>query len=772
MKRVLPEFQLSDKQLNIVRQLAADCSLSQTVAAILYARGVDTAEKVQAFLHPSRGRFISPFAMRGMEEAKALITRARDEEWDVLVYGDYDADGVCAATIMGGALADFGVNARVFVPERRNGYGVTVASLEELFEDYFPQLVITVDCGISNAREVEYLKESGCEVIVTDHHELPAQIPGCICINPKFDDGYPYDNLCGAGVAFKVACALNGNDAYKYLDFAALATVADSVPLTGENRDIVAEGLRLINSRPRRCFSDFISKSQDGVDAHTLAFSIAPKVNAAGRMGDAASALALFRETDENKISVLSAKLTAYNQERQIRCDELYASAKEKLARRGAYGRVIMLADVGWNSGFIGIVAARLAEEYGRPVLLFVNNEGILKGSARSIEGVNIYAALKACSQYINEFGGHSQAAGVNVAEENFSALELALNKYLEETYTAEDFIPTLYVCRDFGESPVRVARELDMLEPFGVGNKRPLFVSQAQECKPRPIKPQSPHLVLKSGGLELMFFSGQRYAEILQCPACKQLVYEYNVSHFRGREYVRGFVKDVIYAADGGARAGDYIAANAVSRAALGEVDCDKSYMTSEEIDGLLAGECGGYGTVYIAEDYATLSKYKNAAKLQTDLFYLSSRSLANCILVAPRADCDLSGFRRIVWLDAPLYVNIPSAAGKSVTVCSDISGTAALEMLDISRGGLLGVFAHVSANAGVLVGATAEEVTLSNRLPCSAAQFLFALKVFEELSLLSISEAGTVVYRGIKTELCNSRLYRAVDGLKNGEL
>ena len=323
MKRILPEFEFTDEQLNKIAALASKCGLTKTAASILYGRGVDTPEKVEAFVYPSRKHFISPFKMSGMKEACELIRRAKEEEWDVLIYGDYDADGVCASTIMGGALKDIGVNARVFVPERRNGYGVTVAALEEIFEDYFPQLVITVDCGISNAAEVEYLKESGCEVIVTDHHELPENIPDCICINPKFSDGYPYDNLCGAGVAFKVACALEGEAAYKYLDFAALATVADSVPLLGENRDIVAEGLRLINTNPRRCFSGFLTKSQEAADAHTLAFTIAPKINAAGRMGDAASALALFSETDEKAVFDLSARLTSYNQERQQRCDEL-----------------------------------------------------------------------------------------------------------------------------------------------------------------------------------------------------------------------------------------------------------------------------------------------------------------------------------------------------------------------------------------------------------------------------------------------------------------
>lgn len=199
MKRILPEFQFNSSQLEQIKTLASSCGLTQTAAAILFGRGVDTAEKAEAFMHPSRAHFISPFKMQGMSEACNLIRRARDEEWDVLVYGDYDADGVCAATIMGGALKDFGVNVQVYVPERKSGYGVTVAAIDEIFEDYFPQLVITVDCGISNAEEVEYLKDSGCEVIVTDHHELPENIPDCICINPKFADGYPYDNLCGRG---------------------------------------------------------------------------------------------------------------------------------------------------------------------------------------------------------------------------------------------------------------------------------------------------------------------------------------------------------------------------------------------------------------------------------------------------------------------------------------------------------------------------------------------------------------------------------------------
>lgn len=768
MKRILPEFEFSEEQRRGIGALASACNLSQTAAAILYGRGVNTPEKAEAFIHPSKSHFISPFKMRGMQEACSLIKLARDEEWDVLVYGDYDADGVCAATIMGGALKDYGVNVRVYVPERRNGYGVTVAAIDEIFEDYFPQLVITVDCGISNAEEVEYLKESGCEVIVTDHHELPENIPDCICINPKFEDGYPYDNLCGAGVAFKVACALNGKSAYKYLDFAALATVADSVPLMGENRDIVAEGLKLINTSPRRCFSNFLTKTQDGADAHTLAFTIAPKINAAGRMGDAASALALFSETDEKAVFELSARLTSYNQERQLKCDELYNQAKAKLSERGAYGRVIMLWDESWNSGFVGIVAARLAEEYGRPVILFVNNGGMLKGSARSIEGVNIFDALKACSDFISEFGGHSQAAGVNVTEENFALLEGALNEYMERTYTAEDFIPTIYISGMLeGENVLRLSRELETFEPYGVGNKRPMFAAKVEECRPRAIKPFSPHLTFKCGGLEMMFFGGAKYAEILRSPAPKTLVFEYNVSRFRGREYVRGFVRDVIYSSESGGYAGEYIAANAVMRAALPQVSCSPVYKTAAEIDKIMEEDDGGYGTLYIAEDYATLSKYKNAGRFFADTFNLSAKSLINTVLVAPRPDCDFSGYRRIIWLDKPLKITFPLAEGKEVIICSDIDGCAPLAGIESSRESLLKIFAFLSANSGSIEGVNAEEAAFGLKTNCRVSELLFAIKVFEELGLVSFAEGRLVIYRGIKTDLKNSALYNTVANL-----
>ena len=505
MKKLVSEYTFSAEQLNKIADLASETGLTEQIVRILYARGVDAADKIGRFMHPSRKNFLSPFLMRGMEETVRMLTEARDEGKTVAVFGDYDADGICASAIMYHALREFGIEAHIYIPERADGYGLSMEAVDRIFEDCNPELFITVDCGISGAKEAQYIYELGSDVIVTDHHELPETLPDCVIVNPKLKDEYPYDNLCGAGVAFKVACALIGEKAYEYLDFAALATVADSVPLLGENRDIVTEGLKIFNTHIRSCFSSLVGKTYDGITAQTLAFTLAPRVNAAGRMGDARAAFRLFTSEDESEIYELSVKLCMYNTERQKYCDELYASAKKKLLEKGAYGNVIMLSDESWNTGFIGIVAARIAEEYNRPTLLFVHKGDMLKGSARSIESVNIFNALKNCGEYIEEFGGHAQAAGVNLRFENFDKLESALDKEIGSSYTAEDFEQNIYISEEITSPfPEKFARELVAMEPYGVGHRRPLFALSTGACVARPLKFGSPHLTVKSEYIDL----------------------------------------------------------------------------------------------------------------------------------------------------------------------------------------------------------------------------------------------------------------------------
>ncbi len=768
MKKILPEYAFTQEQLNTIATLAADAGLTENVTRILYARGVDTAEKIRKFMRPSSKNFLDPFLMSGMRQAVEMITDARDQGKVVAVFGDYDADGVCASAIMYHALRAFGIEPHVYVPERMDGYGLSEEVVDRIFEDCNPELFITVDCGISCAKETQYIYELGCDVIVTDHHELPETLPDCVIVNPKLKDDYPYDNLCGAGVAFKVACALLGERAYEWIDFATLATVADSVPLLGENRDIVTEGLKIFNHNVRPCFTELIGKTYDAITAQTLAFNIAPRINAAGRMGDARAAFELFITDNPTEIYDLSVKLCAYNTERQKYCDELYLSAKAKLKEKGAFGNVIMLSDEGWNTGFIGIVAARIAEEYNRPTLLFVHHGDMLKGSARSIENVNIFNALKNCSQHIEEFGGHAQAAGVNIKAENFAALEDALNAEIGATYTEEDFEQTLYVAEEITyRFPEKFAKELAMMEPYGVGHKRPQFFISTGACLARPLKNMSPHLSVKSDFIELVYFSGAKNLQIIESDVRKKIVFEVNISTYRGKQYIKGFVRDLLYDGRTGRKAAESIFSNSIARFYAQRPEIDIVALSTEEIKARIAQKRAEspYGLCLIASDRRTLRVYEELEGMACDLFYPSSRNVANLLIISPAPDVDLSGYRDFIFLDTPGDYNLSSLQGKTVYVNEEICGYKMFEGLDTARESLLEIYSALRREINRLSGGSAEELSAySEGLGFDRREFIFALNVFEELGLISFADGKLTVYRGVKAELSNSSIYRKI--------
>ena len=767
MTKIVPEYTFTQEQSAAVQAVASACGLHEVTARILVSRGVDTPEKAKRFLSPSREHFLSPFLMRGMRELVEAVKEVKGEGGSIVVFGDYDADGIGAASILVTALRRFGVACSAYIPERAEGYGMSVAALEKIIDERRPDLIVTVDCGVSNREEVAYIRSRGVRVIVTDHHELPPQLPDCVVVNPKLDDDYPYDNLCGAGVAFKIACALLGEKAYSLLDLAAVSTVADSVPLTGENRDIVAEGLRLINTRPREALKCLLATKKEEITAQTLAFTVAPRINAAGRMGDAGSALRLFTSTDRAEIYDLSCRLSAFNLERQAICDEVYRSAKERIAGEGAYRNVIMLADDSWNPGIIGIVAARLAEEFNRPAILFVRHGDYCKGSARTIENINIYEALKACSDHIAEFGGHAQAAGVNVRCDEFEALAQALDAYIGAHYTPADFEPSIAVCEEAGDwFGLSFAKELERLEPFGVGNKRPLFSVSAGQIPARRLKEGSPHLSLQAGGVELIWFGGEGALPLLSADVGKTLLFECNISRFRGQESVRGIVQDMLCTGEG-ASCGLYCFRSALLRLTgpqpRVEVEKDTSAGIAARIRAARA-RCN-YGLAVIASGSVPAAFAECVAGLEQDLFRPGSHNVGNRVLLSPAADADLSLYREVIFLDAPADVNIPALEGKKVVVNGEICGYNTIVSLETSRevlgeiyralrGGCAGEDS-VSAAAGLDVG-------------FSMPQRIFALEVFAELGLIRFERGSALPVRGKKTDLQRSPLYRAVRALQ----
>ena len=547
MKKIV--FTKSNVDNQIINEVMKFASVGYDMASILVSRGITTKEEVRRFLNPSVKNLSDPFLLTGMKEGVERITNAKRLGENVLIFGDYDADGVSATSTLYHALKEFGIeNVYAVIPEREDGYGLNEELVSSLAEEYFIDLIITVDCGISDKDTIKFINEElGIDVIVTDHHEIPEVLPETILINPKLDEGRVFSGLCGAGVAYKLAKALIGDSADKYLDIVALATVADSMSLVDENRDIVAEGLKLFRKgKIRKAFASLINDNVNEVTAQTLAYQIAPKINAAGRMGDANSALRLFLTDDQEEIFDLAVQLTKYNQERQAECDKLYKSAKSQLESQGAFDKVIMLYNEEWSTGFVGIVAARIAGEYNRPVILFAGHNGELKGSARSIDTINIFDAISANSEYLIEYGGHSQAAGVAVSKDNFESFKKGVNDYLSKNYEIEDFAPTIFVEKQIKDKlSIDFVEQLELLEPTGVGNRKPLFLINVNEVDANLLKTGSPHLLIKSEYVDLLWFSSCNEKERLNLPLNKDIIFETNLSNYNGKKYIKGYTLD-----------------------------------------------------------------------------------------------------------------------------------------------------------------------------------------------------------------------------------
>ncbi|MBO4251593.1 MAG: single-stranded-DNA-specific exonuclease RecJ [Clostridia bacterium] len=551
MKIIYPKA-LTDEENLKLDELSVKCGILKETARLLYDRGITDYNAAKHFLKPDKSHFLDPFDLSGMKEATERICKARENHERVLVFGDYDADGICAATILCGALKIYGINAVTAVPEREEGYGLNLDRIDVIYVREGIDLIITVDCGISEAEKIALLKSRGIDVIVTDHHEPPEILPDCICINPKIKgQKYGFDGLCGGGVAYKLGFALIGEKADEFLDFAALATVADSMDLVGENRDIVAEGLKILNDSPRAVFREFLGDSGKEITAQTLAYTVAPRVNAGGRMGDANSALKLFLSEDENEIFDLSVKLNVYNATRQALCEDAFVSAKQVVSDTGANAdRVILVRGGEWNAGILGIVAAKLADAYNKPAIVFSldQNTGVYKGSARSVEGINIYDAICAVKDLLVNFGGHSQAAGLSVTEENFDALKKAVNEYAEKAFGAAELEKKIYIdIKPKTAISIRFAEEIEMLEPFGVGNRRPILATEVGKTTMSPLKENSPHYSFNTDIVEMLDFNGAKDLEILASPLKKAVVFELNLSTFKNKKSVKGFLRTVV---------------------------------------------------------------------------------------------------------------------------------------------------------------------------------------------------------------------------------
>jgi single-stranded-DNA-specific exonuclease len=459
-----------------VRAVEDALGLSRPVAVTLVRRGYRTPDEARAFLAADESH--PPEAFDSMAEIVEVVQMAVEAGERITVHGDFDVDGVSATALLVGALRDLGADCDWLIPDRiSDGYGLSAENVEKLAVRG-TGLLITVDCGITAVEQVALAQEMGMEVIVTDHHQRDAELPACLILHPEVS-GYPFESLCGTAVAWKLACALRGDDAAD-LDLVALATVADVVPLVGENRSLVKRGLAEMRRTGRvglRALMEASKCEPSQLDEGDLAFRLAPRINAAGRLYRADAGVELLLTDDEERAKQIAEELGRANSER--RATEREVDAAAEAARRelpeelkGANG--LVLAGEGWHPGVVGIVASRLVERHHRPVVVIsLDGEGGGRGSGRSIPGFDLHAALEACSEHLDTFGGHKAAAGLSLRAENLDAFRAAFAAHAGEVLSEEDLKRTERIDAMIGGVGLGLdlAEELGQLAPFGMGN-------------------------------------------------------------------------------------------------------------------------------------------------------------------------------------------------------------------------------------------------------------------------------------------------------------
>ena len=490
-----------------IEQLSRECGLSRLSAQVLASRGCTTYREAADFLEPGQ-TISSPFDMTDMEQAAKRIMAAIDSCERIVVYGDYDCDGVTATAILYTYLQMMGADVGFYIPERESeGYGLNRSALKQLAEEG-TQLIVTVDNGISALDEADYVKELGMELVITDHHQPGDVLPDAVAVvDPhRKDDQSEYRELCGAGIALKLCAALDDDcdgTLERFAELAAIGTVGDVVPLTGENRIIVQRGLRTMACTEHPgliALCEAAGRDITRLTSQDIAFAIAPRINAVGRMGSAKLAFSLLVCEDEDEAAQLAQQMCALNQKRQETeqriLDEIAAMIAENpgLLR----GRLLILCGENWSHGVIGIVCARLLERYGKPVLLMSADGDFLRGSARSIGEFHLFKALSANSDLLTQYGGHKLAAGFSLRKEDFAAFCAGMERYAAKHF---DLMPraTLPITGILTKADlaVDVIRELSIFEPFGAQNEAPVFLLQNAKIESAAVLSGGKHLRL-----------------------------------------------------------------------------------------------------------------------------------------------------------------------------------------------------------------------------------------------------------------------------------
>ena len=470
-----------------VKKMAKEYNISPLIATILVNKNLEEKKDIDKFLNPTRNDFYDPYLMPDMEIAINRIIEAIEKREKIIIYGDYDVDRITSITVLKKFLLERGAIVDDYIPYRLDeGYGLNKKAIKKIVEEKYT-LMITVDCGISGIDEVEYANSLGLETIITDHHEQAEKLPRALAVvdAKRKDNKYPFNQLAGVGVVFKliqgigIKLNLEEKEYLKFLDLVCVGTISDIVPLVDENRVIAKLGLKLVKVTKNIGLKTLLNSiGYKNIDSTCVSFGLAPRINACGRMGHQEEALKLFLTEDPNEAGRIANKLNEYNRERQEKEKKIFTEALEMIKNDKNDKPCIILAGENWHHGVIGIVASKVTEMYFKPSILICLEDDEGKGSGRSIPGFDLHEALSKCDKYIKKFGGHSMAIGITIKKDEFSKFKEQFEEYASSC-NIDKIVPVIHIDEEVSLRNINkeVVKELSLLEPFGEGNKMPLFL-------------------------------------------------------------------------------------------------------------------------------------------------------------------------------------------------------------------------------------------------------------------------------------------------------
>ncbi|MCL2556557.1 MAG: single-stranded-DNA-specific exonuclease RecJ [Firmicutes bacterium] len=758
---------------NQIDNISKNINLPRKIVELLFLRGIDSETAIQNFIS-NETKLYDPFLLKGMLEAKARIEKAISYQEKILIYSDYDADGVCSAAILSRFFASKNANYQVHIPSRdSDGYGLNIKTLELLIEEINPDLILTCDCGISCFEEVEFVMDLGIDIIITDHHQPPEKIPNCIVINPKQHDcSYPFKELCGAGVALKLVSSFVGEiDSKSYTDLATIATIADLVPLLDENRAIVKLGLKQIeNTKSVGLKAMLLALGLKNLTSTDIAFKIAPRLNAAGRMGDARRAFELLDTGSLKRALDLIKELETDNYKRKQLCENLYLDAVKQLEEEKLYKQksIILYSDA-FEKGITGIVAAKLCGEFNRPVIIMSKSGDCYKGTARSSGGINIYDALFSVEKHLIEYGGHTQAAGFSIYEKDIPNFKLQLQEYFNKL-DDNIFMPQIAYDIDILEEEIdnELIKALDLLEPFGHSNSRPLFKLIVDKLKLEQIKGGAHTVINTQKGFSIIAFSYADKNYLLHGEGKKELILELKEDTYRGKPsgILRQCLTNELYI-------NDELAISSFFKMLNFKSEGESSFNTYTDLSNF--APISIYGTLFIAASSISynnfLDKYKDFIILKEYIKPLTKNNF-NRIIVSPEFNDELilSFYNRIVFLDSPPNEGVISFIKKRTNAQIFIPLVDNFRQLisgvDLSKDMLRTYFRLIKSSSGILSNSLQDYFNkLRLKEDICLKQFILSLTIFIDLNLLNINkEKGFSISTNdeTKVELEQSKIYR----------